>query len=98
MNEALEIIRQFALEKITLARCAELLGVNIADAQFLRPLCPAVYSRADFEKDAGVLDMGNHCPSCGKPMARMASPGGWLEMCRTCNVGTPSGGPGGIHE
>lgn len=43
-------IRAFANEEVSLARLAELLGTNIADVQFLRPLCPGIYRRGEAEK------------------------------------------------
>jgi hypothetical protein len=46
-DHVLTLLRAYATEQITLARLAELLGVNIADVQFLHPLCPPVYRRED---------------------------------------------------
>lgn len=99
-NPTLEAIRDFAQERVTLARCAELLGVNIADAQFLRPLCPAVYSREDFAAhDGSSWD----CPECGTnvtgPSVAPQCPKGCGPMARSGEaVSPPPEGPSWIDR
>lgn len=57
-QDVMTLIQDYANEEISLSRLAELLGVNVADVQFLHPLCPPIYRRADLD-DRSWLEQDN---------------------------------------